>query len=219
MGRIHLQRYAVAGSFQPAERIRQGHHERVNGGNDIFRLLPIETFLPVQVIRILLLLQSGAGGTEGIREQFLCPRRFADGEHRIGPSRLEFLPDQMLAESMDRRDLHQVDPLQRLPYIFVLPLLPQAFADLLLHLGRGGIGERHDQESLRVGFLFQHTDHPLDHDGGLSAAGRGGADDPTGRRVDRSQLLVSPLRHGWFLLPSDFIVFSYQLLVVSLSCL
>ena len=114
--------------------------------DDLLRILPAEALLPAGIIRILLLLQRGAGGPERVREQFLRPGLFTDRKKRIRVRGLEFLPDQMLAERMNRADFHQIDLFQGRAKIFVLPLLPETVPDFLLHLRSRRVGEGHHQK-------------------------------------------------------------------------
>ena len=196
MLRIHLYGHIVAGTVQPVKGIRQGHHEGMHGIDDILGFLPVEAELPVLIIRILLLLQGGAGGAEGVAEKLLRPGRFAHGKQGVHFRRLEFLPDEMLTEGMDGADIHHIDFIQSVAQVFIRPAGPEPVPDLLLHFRGGGVGEGHHQEGFRIQPLLQHADDALDHDGGLSAAGGGAADNPAGRAPDGLQLLLRPFRHS-----------------------
>ena len=103
---VHIQRNVLSLRFQPAEGIRKTHNkapDRCDNCPGFSRfILPDEG----QVICIFFIPQFVARLSESVRKQLFPLGAGTDLEERIHSDNLELLPDQMLAEGMDRADFH-----------------------------------------------------------------------------------------------------------------
>ena len=141
-------------------------------------------------------LQMIAGFRKGLMKKPLPHGGVADLEIRVDLYELKLIPDQRLAEGMNRRYLHQVDSVQGVLNAGQLPVLQQPLPDSFLHF-RGRRGRKgNDQKALRLGAVLQHLNDPLHHHRRFSAGGGGAADNFLRFGLNHPLLRSCPFRHA-----------------------
>ena len=180
---------------QPAKRIRKTHNKLPHRRNNFLSCCRFILADKGQIIRIFLFTKRITRLAEGIRKKLFPLGSGADSENRINPCQLEFLPDQVLAEGMDRADLHDTRFFRCSRYHRILPFRKEAFPDLLFHFSRRGVCEGDYQKRKRICPFPNQAHNPFDHYCRFTAPGRSRTNKSSGRRPDYPLLILCPLRH------------------------